>query len=65
MHETFDINDVDAILRRVVNSPTQQVNFISDGKTMKVMSESRSIDVDAVDMFEYYTKEELMNDAEV
>ncbi len=54
--ETFDINDVDTILRRVVNSPTQQVNFISDGKTMKVMSESRSINIDAVNGLDYYTR---------
>lgn len=59
MAETFDINDVDIILRRVLQSPTQQVNFISDGKTMKVMSESRVIDADSVNMFDYYTKEEL------
>jgi hypothetical protein len=65
MHETFDINDVDAILRRVLQSPTEQVNFISDGRTMKIMSEDRSIDIDAVDMFDYYTKEEVMWDAEI
>ena len=62
MVETFDINDVDSILKRVVKSPTQQVNFISDGKTMKVISEERSINVDEINGLDYYTAEELTDD---
>ena len=58
--ETFDINDVDSILKRVLESPTQQVNFISDGKTMKIISEERGIDVNSINMFDYFTKEELL-----
>lgn len=59
MVETFDINDINNILLRVARSPTGQVNFISDGKTMKVMSENRSIDINAVNGLDYYTKKEL------
>jgi len=62
MVESFDINDIETILKRVANSPTQQVNFISDGKTMKVISEERSIDVDEINGLDYYTKEELTDE---
>lgn len=62
MIESFDINNVDAILKRVAGSSTEQVNFISDGKTMKVISEERSIDVDEINGLDYYTKEELTDE---